>query len=370
VLDVKFKIKPGHTSERDWMESSPLKTLFWNLTYACNLDCPVCFTDAGRRGDDELTSAEALTVTDRIGRAGVRDVLISGGEPFLRPDLFDILTGLSRHGIALRIATNGTLISDDALTRLKNETLVKSFQVSLETTDAAVYAQVHRTPAGMFDTVKANLAKIQNAGFHTTASVRLMPATLPGLPKVLDLAYKAGWPTVTVHFPVHLGRVGECFPQDEDMLGKLEPAFEHFAGLPSHWLIETYIPWAEYHPAVRRREARVRFVHRGCRAGRDRLTIGPDGSLTPCVCMDVPEARIGNVRTDDLETVFRDATVCRIFRSPREHGLCIDCPHLANCGGGCRAAALSLTGRIDGMDASCPVRKSLAPRGADKPLGR
>ncbi len=367
MLDVKLKIRPGHTGERAWMEPSPLKTLFWNVTYACNFGCPTCFTDAGRRGDDELSAAEALDVADKIGRSGVRDVLISGGEPFLRPDLIEILARMARHNIAVRIATNGTLLNDTAVARLKDETLVKSFQVSLETTDPILYAKVHRTSAEAAKTARANLAKIQAHGFHTTVAVRLTPATLPGLPNLLDLASSEGWPTVTVHLPVHLRRVGEAYPQDDDLLERLDPVFNHFSNLPEHWLIETYIPWASYHPAVRRWEPVVRFLHRGCRAGRDRLTINPDGTLSPCVCMDVAEARLGNVRTDDLEAVFRDAAVCRLFRNPCEHGICLDCPNLAACGGGCRAAALSLSGKIDGLDTSCPVRKALARRDADNP---
>jgi len=216
--------------------------------------------------------------------------------------------------------------------------------------------------------VREGLGKIQRAGFHTTISVRLTPATLPGLPALLDLAFAEGWPTMTVHLPVHLRRVGEAFPQDDDLLGRLEPVFERFAALPTRWLVETYIPWAEYHPTVRGWASKIRFIHRGCRAGRDRLTIGPDGRLTPCVCMDVPEVRLGSLRTDDLQAVFQNAGACRIFRDPGGHAICVDCPNLGKCGGGCRAAALSLTGRLDGLDLSCPIRKSLDRRREDAPI--
>ncbi|MBN2206072.1 MAG: radical SAM protein [Candidatus Aminicenantes bacterium] len=360
MLDLKFKIRPGHTSERAWMEPSPLKALFWNVTYACNFACPVCFTDAGRRVEDELSPAEALAIADAIGEAGVRDVLISGGEPFLRPGLLDLLARMSGQGISLRIATNGTLLNDDTLKRLKGETLTRSFQVSLETTDPLLYARVHRTSPAMYKTVREALSKIQAAGFHTTIAARLTPATLPGIPALFDLAFAEGWPTVTVHLPVLLRRADETFAQDDDLLGRLDPVFERFAAYPGHWLVESYIPWAEYHPTVRAWESKIRFVHRGCRAGRDRMTIEPDGGLSPCVCMDVPEARLGNLRTDDLRAVFRDAPLLRLFRDPGGLGICVDCANLRQCGGGCRAAALSLTGRIDGMDLSCPVRKSLA----------
>jgi MoaA/NifB/PqqE/SkfB family radical SAM enzyme len=84
MLDIKLKLKPGHTSERAWMEPSALKTLFWNVTYACSYRCPICFTDGGRAHPEELTTAEALEVVEKAHKAGVRDILISGGEPFER----------------------------------------------------------------------------------------------------------------------------------------------------------------------------------------------------------------------------------------------------------------------------------------------
>jgi radical SAM protein with 4Fe4S-binding SPASM domain len=135
----------------------------------------------------------------------------------------------------------------------------------------------------------------------------------------------------------------------------LEPVFEHFCKLPLIWLIETYIPWAEYHPVIRRLQNKVRFVHRGCRAGRDRMTINPTGDLSPCVCMDVPEAYIGNVRRDDIQDVFQKSPICKLLQDPAKNGICEECPNLAKCGGGCRAAAFALTGKLDADDMSCPV---------------
>jgi radical SAM protein with 4Fe4S-binding SPASM domain len=366
MLDVKFKISPGHTSERAWMESSPLKTLFWNITYACNYRCSICFTDSGDFGSNELTASEALAVADKIGAAGVGDVLISGGEPFMRKDLGDILARLARLGVTARIASNGSLLDRAVLERLRDETMVKSFQVSLDTLDPELYTRLHACPPGRLPGVIANTRLIHELGFHATVSVRLTPETLAGIPALLDLAAREGWPTVTVHLPLHTRRVRGAYPQDADLLALLDPAFRHFAGLPRPWLIETYVPWAEYHPAIRRWSKSLKIINRGCRAGRDRLTINPDGRLSPCVCMDRPEATVGRALEDDLVAVFRDSPVCRLLRNPRDHGLCRDCPNIDSCGGGCRAAALALTGRLDGDDLSCPIR---ARRGQGKRNG-
>ena len=357
MLDIKLKLKPGHSNERKWMEPSSLKTLFWNMTYACNYRCGICFTDAGANSPNELTTQEALETVEKIDAAGVHDLILSGGEPFMREDIVDILVHMAKFGITARIASNGSLLTPEILKRLRNETLTKSFQISIDTVDPKLYTQFHSSPEGIFNTVLGNLRKIQKYGFHTTVSIRITPHTLPGIPQLIDLAFQEGWSTVTLHLPVHTRRISDAFPQDEDMFSRLEPVFEHFYGLPLIWLIETYIPWAEYHPVIRRLQKKMRFVHRGCRAGRDRLTINPTGALSPCVCMDLPDLYVGNVRHDDLQDVFQNSPVCELWRNPREYGICVECPNLTKCGGGCRAAAFALAGQLEADDMSCPVWK-------------
>jgi len=361
VLDIKLKLRPGHTSERAWLAPSPLRQLFWNVTYACNYRCPICFTDAGTRQEDELTTAEAVDLVRRAHEAGIEDIIISGGEPFMRGDIVTVLAEMGRMGMTARIATNGSLVSDELLARLREETLTKSFQISLDTLDPDLYAEVHGAPPEALESVLAASRSMQRYGFHTTVSVRLTPRTLEGIPAILDRAAAEGWATVTIHLPVHTRRVSGAFPQTTDLIGLLGPVFEHFVRLGG-WVVETYIPWVQFHPAMKRLERRVRVVHRGCRAGRDRLTVNPTGWLSPCVCMDVPEAYVGNVRRDDLREVFENAPLCRMLRSPQEHGICADCPHVAVCGGGCRATAFALTGTLDGPDESCPLRQSRSVR--------
>jgi radical SAM protein with 4Fe4S-binding SPASM domain len=168
---------------------------------------------------------------------------------------------------------------------------------------------------------------------------------------------------VTVHIPVRTNRVDRAFGQNEDPFELLQPAFDHFCNLSERWLVETYIPWAEHHPAIRQLAKNVHVVHRGCRAGRDRLTISPQGWISPCVCLDVSAAYIGNIRKDSLLDCFNHSPVCEMLRRPEAHGLCRGCPSLGRCGGGCRAAAFAFTGRLNGQDKSCPIWKVRTTKG-------
>jgi len=366
MLDVKLKLKPGHTSERSWLETSPLRALYWNVTYACNFHCKICFTDAGQVSSDELSTPEALELVESAYAAGVRDIIISGGEPFARGDIVRILGHMAELGMTARIATNGSLLTDELLAELQRDTLTESFQVSLDTLDSDLYCRIHRAPRGTLASVLHALRSMKEQGFHTTVSVRLSSETLPGIPALLDRAHEESWATVTIHCPLHTRRTADAFPQDADVLSILSPVFEHFVSLPERWLVETYIPWAPYHPEMRRLQEQIRVVHRGCSAGRDRLTVNPTGWISPCVCLDVPAAYVGNVRADQLLDVFHSSPVCKMLREPQEHGICADCHLVGTCGGGCRAAAFAQTGRLDGQDRSCPVWKK---RQSQRPAG-
>jgi radical SAM protein with 4Fe4S-binding SPASM domain len=198
----------------------------------------------------------------------------------------------------------------------------------------------------------------------------MTPDTISRIPRLLDLADSEGWATVTIHVPLHTRRIAHAFPQDADFLSLLETAFEAFLALPEPWLIETYIPWAEYHPAVKALSKRVRVVNRGCRAGRDRLTINPTGMISFCVCLDVPEAHLGNIRKDNLLDVFNHSVLCQMMKKPLESGICMDCAHVEKCGGGCRAAAFALSDRLDALDFSCPVRKKMEHTGNRKHVSK
>jgi radical SAM protein with 4Fe4S-binding SPASM domain len=356
--DIKLKLRPGHAAENDWMAEIPLRQLFWNVTYACNFDCQVCFSNSGPEAPDELSTDEAKAMILNAHESGVKDIVISGGEPFMRNDMVEILAYMKQLGITGRIASNGSLLTRDLLRRLRDETLTQSFQISLDTLDPELFEEIHVAPAEMLDAALEALVHIREEGMHTTVSTRLTPKTLPGIPALLDRAVAEGWATVTIHCPVRTGRAEGAFPFDVDMLAELQPVFDHFMHLSEHWVVETNIPWARYHPTIRKLSRRIQVAHAGCGAARWRLAIGASGSISPCICVDRPEFQMGNVRTDDLGEVFANAPLAHLMRHPEEHGICTDCPNVRTCGGGCRAGAFAREGQVDALDRSCPARRA------------
>jgi len=108
------EIVPKKASER-----RPI--VVWNITKACNLKCIHCYNDSGMgKTCNEVTTDEAKAVLDDLAEFGVPSVLFSGGEPLMRPDLFDLIQYAGQKGLRRVISTNGTLITADVAKGIRN----------------------------------------------------------------------------------------------------------------------------------------------------------------------------------------------------------------------------------------------------------
>ena len=92
----------------------------WMTTNRCNLTCKHCYQDASPDAcADELTTDEARTLIDQIARAGFKVMIFSGGEPLMRPDIYELVSHAAGRGLRPVFGTNGTLITPDVARRLK-----------------------------------------------------------------------------------------------------------------------------------------------------------------------------------------------------------------------------------------------------------
>ena len=92
----------------------------WNVTQACNLNCIHCYARAvNHTNEKEITHDHGLALIDDLASFGVPVILFSGGEPLMRPDLVELARYAVRSGMRAVISTNGTLISKDKATELR-----------------------------------------------------------------------------------------------------------------------------------------------------------------------------------------------------------------------------------------------------------
>jgi MoaA/NifB/PqqE/SkfB family radical SAM enzyme len=313
----------------------------WHLTERCNLRCSHCYQSGHRT--DELSFAEirevAAEVSDTLSAwSDIYETVflpsfnITGGEPFLRQDLFDILDHFSGRGFALYLLTNGTLIDREKAVRLAM-TGVEGVQVSIEGPE-----EIHDRIRGKGSFVSSlrGISFLLDAGITVTLNATLSEINADNFPEMVSLASSIGAQRLGFSRLVPSGRGAGLI---EKMIDKerLRTIYEEIFSLtPEHLEIVTGDPVASQMPAETGSHDQGAVPTAGCAAGLSGLTFLPDGTITPCRRLFIP---LGNVRRDNLREVWATSDVLNALRDrSRYRGKCGACRRWAGCRG-CRAIA-------------------------------
>jgi radical SAM protein with 4Fe4S-binding SPASM domain len=156
----------------------------WNITRACNLKCVHCYNDSGAgKADDELSTKEAKIVLDDLSKFGVPSILFSGGEPLMRPDLFELIEYAVERGVRTVISTNGTLITPDVAKQIKRHG-VSYVGISLD--GIGDINDKFRGVAGAFDKAVAGIKNCQDAGVRIGLRLTLTKRNVQDLERLFE----------------------------------------------------------------------------------------------------------------------------------------------------------------------------------------
>ena len=142
----------------------------WNTTQECNISCVHCYRDAGNKQKDELSTAEGKKLLDEMGRAGFKIIILSGGEPLMREDIYELIAYAKSIGLRPVLGTNGILITEEVAVKLKAAGLGAA-GISLDSTDKKIHDKF-RQSEGAWDKTIAAMSACRKAGLpfqvHTT----------------------------------------------------------------------------------------------------------------------------------------------------------------------------------------------------------
>ena len=156
----------------------------WNITRACNLKCVHCYNDSGAsKADDELPTEEAKVVLDDLVQFGVPSVLFSGGEPLMRPDLFELIGYAVERGLRAVISTNGTLITTEMAKKIKQHG-VSYVGISLD--GIGDINDKFRGVDGAFDRAVAGIKNCQDADVRIGLRLTLTKRNVQDLEGLFD----------------------------------------------------------------------------------------------------------------------------------------------------------------------------------------
>ena len=361
----------------------PLRIVFWETTSACNLHCVHCRADAQPKPlPDEMDTREGMELLDEIAGFAKPIVILSGGEPLVRDDIF----GLARHsvGLGLRtcLASNGTLITGDVARQIADAGIAR-VSISLDGAEAATHDEfrgisgAHASALAGIDCLKACGVPFQ---INTTVARHNLTEldALFGLARELDAAALHLFLLVPVGCGLEIADAQMISPDEYERV--LNWAYDQSQAGPMQLKV-TCAP--HYFRVVRQRGGSLRpHVHahgkghaaggpptgkgaagmaamtKGCLAGQAVCFVSSRGEVYPCGYLPVSA---GNVRTTPLRTIWSDAAPFHLLRDPHAlKGKCGPCEYNRICGG-CRARAFAAMGDFLEAEPYCTYQPRREP---------
>lgn len=365
ACDEGDSIEPIQTYRR--ADNPRIFSVHWAITGLCNLDCRHCFMEApaGRYG--ELSTAEMMSVLDQFDEANVLDVSLTGGEPFLRKDLLEIIEALAERRICLsQIYTNGLLVTEEALAAIKEIGYKPSFHVSFD--GVGGHDRMRGAPGIEPDVIEA-IRLIQSAGFWVTIGTSIDRQNLGNMAATYDLIKELGIGQWQIASPMRMGNWRETTTRVslEEEAEALEPLLERWLAEDKPFAIQLGGFYRE--APGRQPEDKPPTKHTAeeydCGACRERPYLLPDGTLLPCpgYTDSVVQERMPNILHDGLANALRESHLRTVVETKKSEILahneeCSTCDLFENCGMGCRAIALGETSNLMAKDPiSCDLWK-------------
>jgi radical SAM protein with 4Fe4S-binding SPASM domain len=327
----------------------------WNITRECNLSCKHCYYDAGTRLEDELSTAESFALIDDIVDTFADNVRVTfgGGEPLMRKDLFDIISYGKERGLHLVLASNGVLLTEEVVARLKNS----GIEEVIIPIDGTRKTHDYIRGEGVFEKAVKGARVCKDAGLGLVIDPCIMTQNESETAKIIDIAADLDASQCRFFHYVALGRGKSMLPDSELERDKYtENLIQLYEEQNKRRGLEICTTQAsQYWVILKRKEAEGHFVpdffyHEvpGCRAAIGMLSIKPNGDVVPCPLLDV---KAGNVREMSLRAI-QNSKVFVELKNRAVKGKCAVCKYKDLCGG-CRVRAYNSYGDYLAEDPLC-----------------
>ncbi|HET7710996.1 MAG TPA: methyltransferase domain-containing protein [Thermoanaerobaculia bacterium] len=358
--DVPFEREP-YAGRNSYIQPDGLRELWIQINNACNLTCTHCLVSSGPGGTPGGDTSHLLALVDQAVALGVERFYVTGGEPFLRRDIFDLARYITeKHGRELIVLTNATLFAgriceqlatlDRGLTRL---------QISIDGASPQTNDPIRG--AGTFEKALDGARIAADLGFDVSLTTVTTDENLHELPAIPAIVKRVGARSQHLMWSHKRGRAAESdngfFPEQ----GKLLRAVLDTADAAAAEGVTL-----DNLEAVKRRVNGVPGVKYDLgNAGWDSLCVYADGSVYPSAALaNEPALRCGSIAADPLDAIAERSPVIQQLRSAtlaRKTSLAAD-PFRFLTGGGDVEHAWCFTGDFLGIDPYYPISVELTRR--------
>lgn len=389
--------------------ASKPRLVFWEVTKGCNLHCIHCRATATELSSPlDLPTSKAKDIIEQIAGYASPILVLSGGEPLYRQDIFELASFATNKGLRVALATNGTLVSPEVAQKIVDAG-IKRVSISLDGADAHTHDTFRNIP-GAFEAAVQGLRNLKQLGMQVQINMTVARHNAEQLPSVLELAKNLGADALHTFLLVPVGcgvdiAAEQMVPPDdyEKMLNwfydrSLEGGIELKATCAPHYFrvvrqrraaerreaakpapesvigpTEMAMPGATGiiinknrelagvptgHPGTGHPEG-MNAMTKGCLAGTGVCFISNLGEVYPCGYLPV---LAGDLRQQTFEEIWENSTVFEQLRDTGNlQGKC-GCCEFRNVCMGCRARAFAATGNMMDEEPFCVYEPKMSSR--------
>jgi len=346
--------------------NSPIQVTL-GITNSCNLKCIHCRANASSKSSKELKIEEIKNILKCLSDMKVLYLEISGGEPLIRKDFFEIVKFANENNLEVITSTNGMLIDKEVARKIK-ESGIKKIQVSL---DGAINKthDYFRGVKGSFEKAINAIKNLVSENVYVVVSTILNKNNVNEIEKIINIVTDLGakqWRGLVL-LPCGRGR---------DIFNRLKLSFKELNkinllckkkkmefGEKILLEVEKCFNLGERIPLNNLKYDLGEASCFGCGAGISEIYIDHKGNIYPCSKMVDVKFLIGNIRKDSLKKLWKSSLILEKFRDVEKNikGKCIQCKLNIYCKGGCKAVSWSLLGDEFSPDPRCPFNKKQNP---------
>jgi heme b synthase len=323
----------------------------WEVTRSCNLNCVHCRAAANCGPyPGELSTQKCFQLIDEIAAMSSPVIILTGGEPLLRPDIFEIAAYGTGKGLRMVLATNGTLV-DESIARRMIASGIKRVSISIDGADAQSHDAFRNEP-GAFAGAMRGIDALKSAGMEFQINTTITAANLFQIKDILKLAKKLGAAAHHIFLLVPTGR-GRDLADQAITASEYEKTLLWFHQESLNCEIQLKATCAPHYfrimhqnkikDAEPKKKVGGHFHEstRGCLGGISFCFISHVGQVQPCGYLELD---CGNVKKQSFAEIWKNSEVFRNLRDLSKYGgKCGRCDFIKVCGG-CRARAYEATG--------------------------
>ncbi|MFO8113192.1 MAG: heme b synthase [Desulfosalsimonadaceae bacterium] len=351
----------GHGKSADHAPSAnELRLVAWETTRNCNLSCVHCRA-AATCGPytGEIGTDAAYMLLDQIAEVGKPIVILTGGEPLLREDIFPIARYGTELGLRMVMAPNGTLVTPQVAEKMKSSG-IERISISIDGASAEQHDAFRGVP-GAYQGAINGINAAKNAGIEFQINTTITQLNRDQIPEILAFAEGIGAVALHIFLLVPTGR-GKYIVDQAISAQEYEDTLNWFYDQKQKTTLQLKATCAPHYYRILRQRSRkegrpVTFqthgldaVTRGCLGGTGFCFISHRGIVQPCGFLDL---ECGDVTKTSFADIWRDSEIFKKLRNPDNlEGKCGICQFRKVCGG-CRARAYEATGNYLAEEPLC-----------------